>query len=119
MTGPTDAAADIDGVRAVFEDAFARVYAGEVDSDDFNRLVLAARLAADEVRRAARLRALPAADRVHAVAGVHRGDAAATSRRSRGMLVSLFRAALRPRPRTTTTRAGAAGARDRAWRSST
>ncbi|MGB3429709.1 MAG: NAD-glutamate dehydrogenase domain-containing protein, partial [Burkholderiaceae bacterium] len=49
MTGPADAAADVDGVRAVFEDAFARVYAGEVDSDDFNRLVLSARLGADEV----------------------------------------------------------------------
>ena len=49
MTGPMSAAADIDSVRAVFEDAFARVYAGEVDSDDFNRLVLTARLAADEV----------------------------------------------------------------------
>ncbi len=49
MTGPMEAAADLDSVRAVFEDAFARVYAGEVDNDDFNRLVLTARLAADEV----------------------------------------------------------------------
>jgi glutamate dehydrogenase len=33
----------------LFEDAFARVLRGEVDSDDFNRLVLLAGLAADEV----------------------------------------------------------------------
>ena len=49
MTGPVEATADLDRVRAVFEDAFARVYAGEVDNDDFNRLVLTARLAADEI----------------------------------------------------------------------
>jgi glutamate dehydrogenase len=33
----------------LFEDAFARVFRGEVENDDFNRLVLLAALAADEV----------------------------------------------------------------------
>jgi glutamate dehydrogenase len=33
----------------LFEDAFARVFRGEVENDDFNRLVLLAGLAADEV----------------------------------------------------------------------
>ncbi len=40
---------EIDAVGTLFEDAFGRVLAGEVESDDFNRLVLAARLAADEI----------------------------------------------------------------------
>ncbi|MDH4180752.1 MAG: NAD-glutamate dehydrogenase, partial [Betaproteobacteria bacterium] len=40
---------DVDEARALFEEAFARVFRGEVESDDFNRLVLAARLSADEV----------------------------------------------------------------------
>ena len=33
----------------LFEDSFARVFRGEVENDDFNRLVLRARLAADEI----------------------------------------------------------------------
>ncbi|MCC6611267.1 MAG: NAD-glutamate dehydrogenase [Burkholderiales bacterium] len=40
---------DLEAVDAIFVDAFARVYRGEVENDDFNRLVLGARLAADEV----------------------------------------------------------------------
>ncbi len=40
---------DVDDVREHFEDAFARVMRGELESDDFNRLVLTARLSADEV----------------------------------------------------------------------
>jgi glutamate dehydrogenase len=40
---------EIDAVAALFEDAFGRVFAGEIESDDFNRLVLAAQLAADEI----------------------------------------------------------------------
>ena len=44
-----DAEVGGDDARALFEDAFARVFRGEVESDDFNRLVLAARLSADEV----------------------------------------------------------------------
>jgi glutamate dehydrogenase len=44
-----DAEIDVDAVGTLFEDAFGRVLAGEVESDDFNRLVIAARLAADEI----------------------------------------------------------------------
>jgi glutamate dehydrogenase len=44
-----DADLEIDAVGAIFEEAFGRVFAGEVESDDFNRLVLSARLAADDV----------------------------------------------------------------------
>jgi len=40
---------EIDAVAALFEHAFGRVFAGEIESDDFNRLVLGARLAADEI----------------------------------------------------------------------
>ncbi|WP_206956378.1 NAD-glutamate dehydrogenase [Trinickia acidisoli] len=40
---------DIEHVKALFEEAFARVWAGEVENDDFNRLVLRAQLAAREV----------------------------------------------------------------------
>ena len=36
-------------IARLFEDAFARVFNGEVENDDFNRLVLRAGLAADEV----------------------------------------------------------------------
>jgi glutamate dehydrogenase len=44
-----DGDVEIDAVGALFEDAFGRVFAGEIESDDFNRLVLAARLAAEEI----------------------------------------------------------------------
>ena len=45
-----DADVEIDArARTIFEEAFGRVFAGEVENDDFNRLVLAARLAADEI----------------------------------------------------------------------
>jgi glutamate dehydrogenase len=44
-----DAEIEIDAVGAIFEEAFGRVFAGEVENDDFNRLVLAARLGADEI----------------------------------------------------------------------
>ncbi|MFN7085972.1 MAG: NAD-glutamate dehydrogenase [Burkholderiales bacterium] len=40
---------DVDAVQAVFVEAFGRLYRGEIENDDLNRLVLAARLAADEV----------------------------------------------------------------------
>lgn len=36
-------------LRTVFEDSFSRVFAGEIENDNFNRLVLRARLSADEV----------------------------------------------------------------------
>jgi len=44
-----DADIEIDAVGPLFEEAFGRVFAGEVENDDFNRLVLAARLSADEI----------------------------------------------------------------------
>ena len=40
---------DIDALHAVFEDAFGRIFRGEVESDDFNRLVVAARFPAAEI----------------------------------------------------------------------
>jgi glutamate dehydrogenase len=40
---------DIEQVKALFEEAFARVWSGEAENDDFNRLVLRAQLAAREV----------------------------------------------------------------------
>ncbi len=40
---------DVDAIRPVFEQAFAAVLRGEVESDDFNRLVIAAGLPASEI----------------------------------------------------------------------
>jgi glutamate dehydrogenase len=40
---------DIERVKALFEDAFERVWNGEIENDDFNRLVLRAQLGAREV----------------------------------------------------------------------
>ena len=40
---------DQQALARLFEDAFARVFRGEVENDDFNRLVLLAALAAEEV----------------------------------------------------------------------
>ncbi|HEV3105330.1 MAG TPA: NAD-glutamate dehydrogenase, partial [Trinickia sp.] len=40
---------EIEHVKALFEDAFARVWAGEIENDDFNRLVMRAQLDAREV----------------------------------------------------------------------
>ena len=74
----------------------ARIFRGEVENDDFNRLVIAARIPARGDRRAARLCEVPAADRLRAVAGVHRD---ARSRRMRAiarMLVELFKARFDP-----------------------
>jgi len=44
-----DADIEIDAVSAIFEDAFGRVFTGDIENDGFNRLVLAARLTADEI----------------------------------------------------------------------
>jgi glutamate dehydrogenase len=41
--------AEVDALHGLFEDAFGHVFRGEIDSDDFNRLVVAARLPANEV----------------------------------------------------------------------
>jgi glutamate dehydrogenase len=40
---------EIDAIDEIFEDTFARVFRGEIENDGFNRLVLRARLSADEV----------------------------------------------------------------------
>src|SRR4030095_12120420 len=40
---------DIVPLHGVFESAFAQIFRGEVENDDFNRLVLAARLPAEEI----------------------------------------------------------------------
>ena len=44
-----DAEFDIDRVKALFEDAFARAWDGDIENDDFNKLVLRAQLAARDV----------------------------------------------------------------------
>jgi len=40
---------EVETLHEVFEDAFGRIFRGEVESDDFNRLVIAARLPASEI----------------------------------------------------------------------
>ena len=49
QSGLADTEVEIDVVHQVFEEAFASVFRGEVENDDFNRLVLAARLPATEI----------------------------------------------------------------------
>ena len=69
----------------------ARIFRGEVENDDFNRLVVAARHAGRRDRRAASLCEIPAADRLPAVAGVHRVDARRASATSRAISSSCSR----------------------------
>ena len=45
----TDAEFEIDALHPLFEDAFGRVFRGQIENDDFNRLVVAARLPATDV----------------------------------------------------------------------
>ena len=40
---------EIDELQAIFEDAFGRLFRREIEKDDFNRLVIAARLPAEEI----------------------------------------------------------------------
>ncbi len=49
LASTADAEVEIDALHAVFEDAFGRVFRGDVENDEFNRLVVAARLPAVEV----------------------------------------------------------------------
>ncbi|MGB8437413.1 MAG: NAD-glutamate dehydrogenase [Burkholderiales bacterium] len=49
LSAGEDSDFDVDAIDENFEDAFARVYRGEIENDGFNRLVLRARLTADEV----------------------------------------------------------------------
>ncbi|HSV59089.1 MAG TPA: NAD-glutamate dehydrogenase [Variovorax sp.] len=44
-----EADTDVDALRPVFEEAFGAVFTGSVENDDFNRLVLAARLPAHDI----------------------------------------------------------------------
>ena len=45
----TDTEIDVDALRPVFEEAFGAILRGEVENDDFNRLVVAARVPAGEI----------------------------------------------------------------------
>ena len=49
MAAGADTEVEVDSLHQVFEDAFGRIFRGEVESDDFNRLVVAARMPADEI----------------------------------------------------------------------
>jgi glutamate dehydrogenase len=49
MSAVADTEVEVDALHEVFEDAFGRILRGEVENDDFNRLVVAARMPADEV----------------------------------------------------------------------
>ncbi|MCK7500535.1 MAG: NAD-glutamate dehydrogenase [Comamonadaceae bacterium] len=89
--------------RALFEDAFARVFDGAIENDDFNRLVLRARPAGRRGRGAARLRQVPAADRLRAVSQAYIEATLAAHPRIARMLVAAVPAArfdpARPRRR--------------------
>ncbi|MDX2032713.1 MAG: NAD-glutamate dehydrogenase, partial [Blastocatellia bacterium] len=50
LMSPTfDIDTEIDALQEIFEDAFSRIFRGEVERDDFNRLVIASRLPAEEI----------------------------------------------------------------------
>ena len=49
LQAPAGTEVEIDALNAVFEDAFARVSSGDVENDEFNKLVLLARLPAENV----------------------------------------------------------------------
>jgi len=49
MSRSVDIDEELDALEAIFEDAFGRLFLGEVERDDFNRLVIAARLPAEEI----------------------------------------------------------------------
>ncbi len=51
QSATADADVEIDALHAVFEDAFGRVFRGEVENDDFNRLVRRRAPAGDGDRR--------------------------------------------------------------------
>ncbi|NOT63538.1 MAG: NAD-glutamate dehydrogenase, partial [Acidobacteria bacterium] len=44
-----DVELEIEQLHEIFEDAFGRIFRGEIERDDFNRLVIAARLPAEEI----------------------------------------------------------------------
>ncbi|HVO89551.1 MAG TPA: NAD-glutamate dehydrogenase, partial [Casimicrobiaceae bacterium] len=49
LQAPAGSEIEIDAVNQIFEDAFSRISSGEVENDDFNRLVVLARLPAEEI----------------------------------------------------------------------
>jgi glutamate dehydrogenase len=49
QTALPESEAEVSAVHKVFEDAFGHIFRGKVESDDFNRLVLAARMPAEEI----------------------------------------------------------------------
>jgi glutamate dehydrogenase len=49
LASVADTEVEIDALHSVFADAFGRVFRGEVENDDFNRLVVAAHLPAEEI----------------------------------------------------------------------
>ncbi len=49
MSPQRDIDIEIDELQPIFEDAFSRVFRGEIERDDFNRLVIAARMPAEEI----------------------------------------------------------------------
>lgn len=49
MTQNADIDVEIGRLQEIFEDAFGRVFRGEIENDDFNRLVIAANLPAEEI----------------------------------------------------------------------
>ncbi len=49
MSRSVDIDEELDALETIFEDAFGRLFLGEIERDDFNRLVIAARLPAEEI----------------------------------------------------------------------
>ncbi len=100
---------EIERVKPLFEDAFARAWNGEIENDDFNRLVLRAGLAARDVTILRAYAQVPAAGGLDLQQCLYRARADQQSeyRRAAGGAV---RGALRPcrRPRRVTRRAPSA-----------
>ena len=49
MSQRADLDLEIEQLHEIFEDAFSRIFRGEIERDDFNRLVIAARMPAEEI----------------------------------------------------------------------
>ena len=74
---------DVERLRSRFQEAVSRTWRGDNENDDFNRLVLRGRAGLARRDRAAGLRALHEAGRVHVQPGLHR-TGAGDARRDRG-----------------------------------
>ena len=122
LSSIADTEVEIDALHGVFEDAFARVFRGEVENDDFNRLVVVARMPAEEIVHPAGVREVPAADRLSAVAGLHRSarcPRTATSRVSSSNCSSCASIPPAARTRARAPRSRCAPSRPRSRRSTT